>query len=137
MYAIRSYYDELVEMMGARGTAWGRFQENHILNQVGSAHKRLRDVLAPAFTPRRANQHRPLMREVISELLDEWAPKGEFDFEEFASCFPRITSYNVCYTKLLRTSATAVSLAKDWKRYSPDQLSIPNRLNSSFALPLA
>jgi len=85
---MRLPFDELVEMMGARGTAWGRFQENHILNQVGSAHKRLRDVLAPAFTPRRANQHRPLMREVISELLDEWAPKGEFDFEEFASCFP-------------------------------------------------
>jgi cytochrome P450 len=28
------------------------------------------------------------MRDVISELLDEWAPKGQFDFVEFASHFP-------------------------------------------------
>jgi cytochrome P450 len=28
------------------------------------------------------------MRQVISRLLDEWAPKGAFDFEEFASHFP-------------------------------------------------
>jgi cytochrome P450 len=28
------------------------------------------------------------MREVMSELLDQWAPKGAFDFEEFVSWFP-------------------------------------------------
>jgi cytochrome P450 len=28
------------------------------------------------------------MREVISDLLDEWAPKGAFDFEDFAAHFP-------------------------------------------------
>jgi cytochrome P450 len=28
------------------------------------------------------------MRQVIGELLDEWIPKGEFDFAEFASYFP-------------------------------------------------
>lgn len=28
------------------------------------------------------------MREVMSALLDEWAPRGSFDFEEFASYFP-------------------------------------------------
>jgi cytochrome P450 len=45
-------------------------------------------VLAPMFTPRAANQHRGLMREVLSRLLDEWAPRAQFDFEEFASYFP-------------------------------------------------
>jgi len=45
-------------------------------------------VLAPAFTPQQANRHRPLMRKVIGELLDQWVPKGEFDFEDFASYFP-------------------------------------------------
>jgi cytochrome P450 len=86
--AIRMTFDEIVELMGAGGTFWGRFQQEHILSKEGADHKRMRDILAPAFTPRRANQHRELMREVISELLDEWAPKGEFDFEEFASHFP-------------------------------------------------
>jgi cytochrome P450 len=81
-------YDGLLDLMGARGTAWGRFQESHMLNASGASHKRLRDVLAPAFTPRQANLHRGLMREVIAGLLDEWAPKRAFDFEEFASYFP-------------------------------------------------
>jgi cytochrome P450 len=40
------------------------------------------------FTPRAANLRRDLMRQVIARLLDEWAPKGAFDFEEFASYFP-------------------------------------------------
>ncbi|RYG03698.1 MAG: cytochrome P450, partial [Caulobacteraceae bacterium] len=85
---MRMPYDLMVDAMGARGTEWGRFQEGHMLGKSGAEHKRLRDMLAPAFTPRRANLHRPLMREVIAPLLDEWAPKGSFDFEEFASWFP-------------------------------------------------
>ena len=52
------------------------------------AEKRLRDILAPAFTPRQANRHRELMRQTISDLLDEWLPKGAFDFEEFISYYP-------------------------------------------------
>src|SRR5262249_37672380 len=44
--------------------------------------------VAQAFTPRHANQVRPLMQKVITELLDAWAPEGEFDFIEFASNFP-------------------------------------------------
>jgi len=81
-------FDGIVEMMGAEGTFWGRFQRSHILSKSGMDHKRMRDLLAPAFTPRRANQHRELMREVIAELLEEWVPMGAFDFEEFASHFP-------------------------------------------------
>jgi cytochrome P450 len=81
-------YAGVIELMKAEGTAWGRFQSSHMLNASGAAHKRVRDVLAPAFTPRQANAHRGVMREVIAELLDEWAPKGRFDFEEFASWFP-------------------------------------------------
>ena len=85
---MRMPYDLMVDAMGARGTQWGRFQEGHMLGKTGPDHKRLRDLLAPAFTPRRANMHRPLMREVIRPMLDEWVPKGAFDFEEFASWFP-------------------------------------------------
>jgi cytochrome P450 len=85
---MRMPYDLMVDAMGARGTEWGRFQEGHMLGKTGPAHKRLRDILAPAFTPRRANMHRPLMRDVIKPMLDQWAPRGAFDFEEFASWFP-------------------------------------------------
>jgi cytochrome P450 len=85
---MRTSFDEMVEAMGATGTPWGDFQHRHILNQSGAEHRRLRDLLAPAFTPRQANRHREIMRETIAELLDLWAPKGRFDFEEFASWFP-------------------------------------------------
>jgi cytochrome P450 len=85
---MRGNYDEMVAMMGAANTPWGDFQLGHILNAQGERHQRLRDVLAPAFTPRQANRHRQVMRDVIVELLDQWAPRGAFDFEEFASWYP-------------------------------------------------
>ena len=76
------------EIMGAQGTEWGRFLVEQILGRTGADHRRMRDLLAPLFTPRVANRHRPLMQATIAALLDEWAPKGAFDFEEFASYFP-------------------------------------------------
>jgi cytochrome P450 len=85
---MRMMYDDIVAIMDAEGTPWGNFQKRHMLSQSGAAHRRIRDVLASSFTPRQANLHRPLMRQVISDLLDEWAPRGSFDFEEFASYFP-------------------------------------------------
>jgi cytochrome P450 len=86
--ALRTANDGFVAIMGGKGTAWGRFAEENIFNQQGDAHRRLRSALAPIFTPRHANEIRPMIREVIDNLLDEWLPKGRFDFEEFASFFP-------------------------------------------------
>jgi cytochrome P450 len=79
---------DVVDIMDARDTPWGKFQVDQIIAYNGPGHKRLRDILASAFTPRQAQKHRPLMRAQIARLLDEWAPKGAFDFEEFASYFP-------------------------------------------------
>jgi len=87
-HSLTGAYDNVVEAMRARGTKWGRFQQESLLAQKGESHARIRKVLAPAFTPQQANRHRPLMRETIAGLLDEWVPKGAFDFEEFASYFP-------------------------------------------------
>ena len=84
----RGSYDGIVELMGAKGTPWGRFTEAQMLAHDGDYHKKLRSVLAPKFLPKQANLNRQLMQEVISKLLDEWAPKKAFDFEEFASYFP-------------------------------------------------
>jgi cytochrome P450 len=81
-------HEGIIDLMDARGSKWGEFQLGSILGLGGERHRRIRDVLAPMFTPRAANEHRWLMRKVISQLLDEWAPKGAFDFEEFASYFP-------------------------------------------------
>ena len=85
---MRVNFDGIVEYFGAQGTDWGRFMESMLPTQSGAKHKRLRASVAQAFTPRRANQTRPLMQQVIWQLLDEWAPRGQFDFAEFASYFP-------------------------------------------------
>jgi cytochrome P450 len=87
-HSMTGAYENVVDAMQARGTQWGRFQQESLLAQRGESHARIRKVLAPAFTPQQANRHRPLMRQTISDLLDEWVPKGSFDFEEFASYFP-------------------------------------------------
>jgi cytochrome P450 len=85
---LRTGHGGVAEIMGAKGSEWGRFLVEQILGRSGADHRRMRDLLAPLFTPRVANRHRPLMQATIARLLDDWAPKGAFDFEEFASYFP-------------------------------------------------
>ena len=85
---MRPPHEVFIDAMNARGSRWERFQMESVLAIHNADHKRIRDVIAPMFTPRAANQHRALMRQVISQVLDEWSPKGRFDFEEFASYFP-------------------------------------------------
>ncbi len=80
--------ESITEIMGARGTPWGNFMDNLMLAKSGDEHTRLRSSVAASFTPRNINRHRELMREVVSRLLDEWAPKRAFDFAEFAANFP-------------------------------------------------
>lgn len=118
-------YDNIVKIMGAEGTPWGNFQQRHMLSQSGVSHKRIRDVLAASFTPRQANAHRPLMQAVIRELLDEWAPRGSFDFEEFASYFPitvmcRLIGADPAVIPGLRSAMEAIGLSTSMdKRWLP------------------
>ena len=78
----------IVDFYGMRGSLWGRFMEEMVLSATGALHTRLRASVVHAFTPRRANQVRPMMQQIIGDLLAEWAPKGQFDFSEFAAFFP-------------------------------------------------
>jgi cytochrome P450 len=80
--------DQIIEVMGARGSPWGNFNEGLMITKQGEEHARLRGNVADAFSPRNVNRFRQLMRETVSELLDEWATKRAFDFAEFAANFP-------------------------------------------------
>jgi cytochrome P450 len=80
--------EDVVEIMGATGKPWGDFMQALLISRHGADHKRMRDALKPFFKPRRIAAHLGLIRQVVSTLLDDWAPKGEFDFTEFASNFP-------------------------------------------------
>jgi cytochrome P450 len=85
---MRGSFDGIVELMGAKDTPWGRFTEEQMLALPAREHRVLRDTFAARFTPRFANGVRPLMRETLSRLLDEWASSGSMDFEEFSSYYP-------------------------------------------------
>ncbi|MCB2076419.1 MAG: cytochrome P450 [Novosphingobium sp.] len=118
---MRMMYDSIVDIMDAKGTPWGNFQERHMLSMMGEQHKRVRDVLAPSFTPREANRNRGLMREVIDDLLDEWTPQGAFDFEEFASYFPitvmcRLIGASPSVIPSLRSAMEAIGLSTSMDR---------------------
>lgn len=78
----------VVEIMGGEGSNWARFQHQCLIAQDGDTHSRIRNAVNRAFTPRAIAQYQLRIREVISELLDEWVPQGQFDFEDFASRFP-------------------------------------------------
>jgi cytochrome P450 len=85
---LRIAVDEVIAFIGGENSRWGQWQKRNVIAQRGEAHRRIRDVLAPMFTPRAANTHRELMRRVVSDLLDDWVPRAGIDFEEFASYFP-------------------------------------------------
>jgi cytochrome P450 len=80
--------DQVVEVMGAQDTGWGKFTLEMMISRHGIDHDRLRGSVASAFTPRSVNRFRPLMQKTVAKLLDEWAPKAEFDFAVFAAQFP-------------------------------------------------
>lgn len=81
-------FGPIIDFYGLRGTTWARFMEETLISVYSPAHVRLRGSVAHAFTPRRANQERAMMQRTITALLDQWAPRGRFDFAEFASFFP-------------------------------------------------
>ncbi len=78
----------VVDFYGVQETPWARFMLEMLQSHTGPEHARLRASVAQAFTPRNANQVRPAMRRVISELIDQWTSEDHFDFAEFASYFP-------------------------------------------------
>jgi cytochrome P450 len=85
---LRPPYADVVKVLGVENTPWGDFTERQMISLPVETHRFLRDTFAAKFTPRNANELRPLMRATISRLLDQWAPKENIDFEEFASNFP-------------------------------------------------
>jgi cytochrome P450 len=80
--------EHFVEVMGAEGTGWGAFAQDQMLAQSGAKHDRLRGSVSAAFGPGSVKRMRGVMKETISALLDDWVPKGAFDFTDFAGNFP-------------------------------------------------
>jgi cytochrome P450 len=64
----------------------------NILHINGDDHRRLRNLVNPAFTPRAADRWRPVMREFLARLWDPLATEGRCEFvTAFAKPYPSFT----------------------------------------------
>lgn len=118
--------DDVVEIMGATGRPWGDFMKNLVIAKRGDEHRRMRDALKPFFKPRRIAAHVGMIREVVSELLDEWAPQGAFDFTEFASNFPVAVMFGLIGADLADLPKIKWALETQGLSYSLDPSLLPD-----------
>ena len=51
-----------------------------LLELDGADHTRVRRLVSRSFTPRAVDVHRPMMRELVHELVDAFAPTGQCEF---------------------------------------------------------
>jgi cytochrome P450 len=66
--------------------------DRNILHLNGDVHRRLRNLVNPAFTPRAADAWRPAMRAFLRELFAAVAADGRCEFvEDFAKPYPSLT----------------------------------------------
>jgi cytochrome P450 len=64
----------------------------NILHINGDAHRRLRNLVNPAFTPRAADRWRPAMREFLERLWEPLSAASSCEFvEAFAKPYPSLT----------------------------------------------
>src|SRR5258708_3540529 len=62
---------EIAELCGITGGRLAEQIDANILNLTGDRHRRLRALVAPAFTPRAAARWRPAMREIARSLWQD------------------------------------------------------------------
>jgi len=81
------------------GVSEGPLHEEIIKNIIarnGADHRRLRNLVNPALTPRRVDRYRPAMRQFLAELLDALPGDGCCEFiEAFAKPYPAMVIADV------------------------------------------
>jgi cytochrome P450 len=125
---LRPSFDGVVDFYGARGTDWGRFMEENIIAISGARHVRIRNSIALAFTPRSINRYRGVMRGRISQLLDDWASQGAFDFAEFAAFFPISVLCGLLGTSTAELPRIHAALEAQGRVFSLDRALLPELL---------
>jgi cytochrome P450 len=103
----------LAEMFEMKDGALGEEVARNILHLDGDDHRRLRNLVNPAFTPRAADAWRPVMRDFIAGLFERVATAGECDaVAALTKPYPAMTIATVVGAP----TADAMRLA-DWSRW--------------------
>jgi cytochrome P450 len=111
---------QIAELFGiTQGPLFEHIDAN-ILNLSEETHRRLRSIVARAFTPGAANQWRPVMRDILEQL---WAGVGQRGRTEFVSAlakpYPALTIASV-----LGAPAADASRLHDWSTWVQRQFDI-------------
>jgi cytochrome P450 len=105
----------------------------NILHVNGDDHRRLRNLVNPAFTPRAAARWRPAMREFLARLWDPLAGVGRCEFvTAFAKPYPSLTIATVMGAPL----ADAPRLY-EWSNLIQRQFDGPSLMNEREAIERA
>lgn len=83
---------KIAEMFEVREGPLLEQMRRNILHVNGDQHRRLRNLVNPAFTPRSADRWRPAMCEFLAQLWEPLAGEGRCDFVgAFAKPYPSLT----------------------------------------------
>ena len=83
---------QIAEFFGVTGGPLADHIDANILNLTGEQHRRLRSLVGPALTPRKADRWRPVMRGFLDQLWSRVAVDGSCDFAAaVAKPYPSLT----------------------------------------------
>jgi cytochrome P450 len=83
---------QIAEFFGVTGGPLADHIDANILNLTGAQHRRLRSLVGPALTPRKADRWRPVMRGFLDQLWSRVAVYGSCDFAAaVAKPYPSLT----------------------------------------------
>ena len=83
---------QIAEFFGVTGGPLADHIDANILNLTGEPHRRLRSLVGPALTPRKADRWRPVMRGFLEDLWGQVAACGSCDFAAaVAKPYPSLT----------------------------------------------
>ena len=83
---------KIAELFGVSDGPLYEEMHRNILHRNGADHRRLRNLVAPAFTPRAADRWRPAMQGFLEGLWNRVSEAGRCEFvEAFARPYPSLT----------------------------------------------
>lgn len=126
--------EHIVAIMGGEGTNWARFEVDCLIARDGHDHERIRAAVRAAFSPRSVQSYQGRIQNVVASLLDQWVPKGRFDFEAFASRFPVAVMFGIMGVPAMRIDEVKDLLEIVGQSFSLDRRLFPQIRESFDAL---
>ncbi len=86
---VRHGLSVLSALQGEAGGELNELLSSTVLALDGDDHTRIRRLVSRSFTPKAADRHRPRMRQLSDELIDQYAARGSCELvSEFADHYP-------------------------------------------------